>query len=107
MPCGVEMPQHECPNDSGACASLGCGATSAVLWYGKVPNKICKKCYDKTTKTSKKRQHVDEGEPLLSPAHAPAMALSSSYSSDAYISQVYAIRSHRYRSPPPTSALCI
>ena len=68
------MPQHPCPNESGNCAGLGCEATTACLWYGKIPNKICKKCYEKG-KHGNKRARADDQEPLLSPSPTPTLAL--------------------------------
>ena len=68
------MPQLPCPNESGICAGLSCGATAACLWYGKIPNKICKKCYEKG-KHGNKRARADDQEPLLSPSPTPTLAL--------------------------------
>ena len=98
------MPPLPCPNESGVCAGLSCGAKTACLWYGKIPNKVCKKCYEIKKNGNKKRPHADEqNEPLLSPSPTPTLALA--HGSDAWISQVYAIRSQRFPPLPPPPAL--
>ena len=44
------MPLTPCPNESRECATDDCDKFESPLWYGKRPNKICKKCYDKFSK---------------------------------------------------------
>ena len=94
------MPGGACPNASGQCSTPTCSATEASIWYGKKGNKYCKGCYDKKSKegAAGKRPRVD-AELLSPPSPTPTVTLS--HGSDAWISEIYAVRSHRYRSPAP------
>ena len=97
-------PPVTCPNASGQCSTPTCSATEASIWYGKKGNKYCKGCYDKKSKegAAGKRPRVD-AELLSPPSPTPTVTLS--HGSDAWISEIYAVRSHRYRSPAPAPAL--
>ena len=95
-----------CPNPTGQCSlniSAKCTGNTSSLWYGKAGSKYCKSCYDKKPKevAAGKRQRVDAELFCASPT--PTVALS--HGSDAWISEIYAVRSHRYRSPAPAPAL--
>jgi len=89
------------PNESGKCSR--CGATEASGWYGKLPDKYCKKHYDADNTSKRKAAGQGEGSTSVGstsvgPPHAPSPA-AIMLGADATIEEIFAIVDERFPAP--------